>query len=964
VLRQPFLSMVSVLLGLFVFGGPSLAQEPAVDRDNLRLRPPDMAVEAVPDLDAPIPLNPDVRTGRLPNGMTYYIQKNAWPENRVSLRLAVQAGSVNEDDDQQGLAHFVEHMCFNGSEHFKPGELVKYLESIGARFGPDANAYTSFDETVYMLDLPADRDSLLLRGLDAMGDYAARATLSDEEIEKERGVVLDEWRRGLGSGSRLRDKHFPVLFHGSRYGQRLPIGKPEVIEKASPQRLRDFYTTWYRPERMAIVAVGDVDLDAMEARLREQFADVPASDRVPERPSYEVPPHEELLVSVATDPEARFTSASLYFKRPRTITTTFGDYRDDLAQTLFVMMLNDRLDEQGRRPDADFLNAWAGGGSFARTLDSFTLGVRAEDAKLEAALEAAIVEIRRAEVHGFHESELERAKESLLAVYERAWHEKNRTDSARLVSEYVEHFLNEDPAPGIDLEYQLAQQLLPGLTLDDVDDAMALVLTTQSRVLTVSAPEKEGLTPPSKEAILAAFDAGWAAPVEPWVDVVSDRPLLDPLPEPGRVVASRDIPEIATTVLTLSNGVEVWMKPTDFKNDQVLITSYALGGASLADPADYPEAARATAVVGEAGIGGFKPVELEKMLAGKLVSGFPYIGNYTHGLSGSTTPKDLETALQLLYLTFTKPTDRPEAFEVLTRKWRSEIENRASDPDVLFGETVARINSRDHYMARPFAMADVEAYDFERAVAFYRERFANAADFTFFLVGAFDPAVATSLVERYLGGLPSTGRRTGRFVDRGLAFPDAVANDVVKKGLEPKSRTQLTFFADTGLDELESYRVRAASSILRRRLRETLREEQGATYSTSVGYSNTAPFPGYGTISIGFGSAPERADGMVTTVLDIIETLRRDGPTAEEVASIQEQERRDLEVSEKRNEYWLGSLQTVHMLGYDPVRIAARRDRIDTLSPDVLKAAYVKYFDVGRHTRVTLLPESGVAAKP
>ncbi|MDZ4805436.1 MAG: insulinase family protein [Candidatus Eisenbacteria bacterium] len=940
--------------------GTADAQTPRIDSDNLKLRPPAVQVGPVLDLSQTLPLDPTVRTGTLPNGMTYYIQKNGWPENRVSLRLAINAGSVLETDDQQGFAHFLEHMCFNGSKHFEPGELVKYLESIGARFGADANAYTSFDETVYMLDLPADNDSLEIKGLWAMGDYAARARLSDREIEKERGVVLDEWRRGRGAQARLSDKHFPIIFSGSQYATRLPIGKPEVIERGNATRIRDFYSQWYRPERMAIIAVGTLDPDSMLAMIQAEFADIPKSASLPPLPVHDIPGHGDLKISVATDSEARFTLGNLYFKQPRTLMTTLGDYRDQLTDYLVYSMLNDRLDEQGRRGDAKFLSASVGGGSFVRTMEVFSLSVRTEDGLLEPGFEAALVELKRAGQHGFGQAELDRARESQLAEIERLYQEKNRMESQIFAGAYVSHYLDQEPTPGIENEVAWSRSLLPGIAVEDVNGALTRMMATDSRVLTVSAPEKAGLAPPDEAALRAAIERAWQSPVEAWVDAVADRPLLAAPPPPGTVTNSRTIPELGATVITLSNGVEVWMKPTDFKNDQIIFSSYAKGGASIADPEDYPEAIRASSIIGEQGIGGFKPVELEKLLAGKLVGGSPYVGSYSHGLSGSSTPGDLETALQLVYLTFTQPTDRPEAFDVLRKKWHSDMENRLNDPDAQFGDAFSKINSNDHYMSKPLTADDVDHLEFDKAVRFYRQRFANAADFTFFFVGSFDPAVLTPLVARYIGGLPSTGKKTSAPVNRKQSFPMGVQTADVTKGVEAKSRSTITFYSPTGIDEMAMYRARMAGNILRRRLREILREELGTTYSVGVSFSNPSLVSDYGTITVSYSSAPENANRMADTTLAVVKALRAHGPKQEEIASLQELERRELETSEKQNAYWLGSLQLVHQMGFDPLRVAKRRERIDLLTAESLHEAFKTYLPVDRWTRVTLWPEQTV----
>jgi len=908
-------------------------------------------------LDQPLPFDPAVRRGSLPNGMTYYIRKNGRPEKRVSLRLAVKAGSVLEDEDQRGLAHFLEHMNFNGSEHFKPGELVAYLESIGARFGADANAYTSFDETVYMLDVPTDKPGLVEKGLLALGDFAARATLQDAEIEKERGVVLEEWRLGQGAGSRLQRQQLPVLLHGLRYAERLPIGLPEVLRGFKPDRVRAFHQAWYRPERMAVVAVGDIDPDTVEAAIKSSFADIPKSASPQPLPVYDIPPHAETLVAMATDPEARGSSVSVIFKHPRTPEKTVADYRKDLVESLFPSMVNDRLSEIARRPDAPFLGASSSGGTLGQTVDTYALSARVADGGIEAGLKALVTEAERVRRHGFAAAELERAKKSMLAAYERGFLERDKTENESYAREYVSYFLDAEPSPGIETEYRFVQELLPGVTLDEVRALTGTLVHEDNRVVLATAPQKEGLRTPTADELRAAVATASATPIGPWEDKLAGRDLLESKPAPGRVTDTRTIDALGVTVLTLSNGVSVWLKPTDFKNDQVLFSAYALGGASVADPADYFEATLSPAAAGEAGFGGFSPDDLGKLLAGKLVSASPYVSQYTHGISGASTPKDLETALQLAYLVFTQPNDRPDTFEVLRKRLMSAVINQAQDPESVYAERVREVNTSGHYTARALKPEDVTRLRREVALAFYKKAFANAADFTFFFAGAFKVEELTPLVAQYLGALPSTGRKTSTYVDRKMAFPAAAQRARVEKGVEPKSQTALTFFADTGLQEMEMYKARVAASLLRSRLRDILREELSGTYGASVSYSDQAPLRGYGTEAISFGSAPESVEKLEQAALAEIARLQKEGPSAEDVQKAQEIERRELETSLKQNPYWVGSLQIVHMLGWDPLSIARREQRIALLTRDSLREAFVRYFPLDRYTAVSLFPE-------
>src|SRR5438093_7325194 len=588
-----------------------------------------------PSLADSLRLDPAVHRGVLPNGLRSFIQRNLRPKARASLQLAVKAGSNLEADDQRGLAHLAEHMNFNGSLHFKPDELVAYLQSIGLRFGADANAYTSFDETVYMLQVPTDRDSLLDRGLTALSDFAGRALLSQAEIDKERGVVLEEWRLGRRAQQRLQRKQLPVLLRGSRYAERLPIGKPEIIEHAPASRLRDFYRTWYTPDRMAVIAVGDFDPTRMDSLIRVHFADLrkPAAPRP--TPQYGVPPHRETLISIATDKELPYNSASIAHMRPRRTQTTVRDYRRSLVESLFSSMLNARLDEIGHRGDAPFL--WARGFSvaFVRPVTTYLLVAGVTDGGIDKGFTALLQEIARVRQHGFLASELARAKEGLQAENERAYAERDKTESDDFASELAAYFTAGDVPPGIEASHALTKALLPGIGVDEVNALVGQMIREQDRVVLVSVPQKAGAAAPTEGALRAVLARVGAQPTAAWQDSTAGKSLMSELPKPGRVQSRRTVEEIGATVLTLSNGAEVWLKPTDFKADEVMFTCYARGGLSVADSAAFTSAWLAAQVVNDAGVGGFKSADLQKLLSGHLVEVSPYMDDYLHGVSGS-----------------------------------------------------------------------------------------------------------------------------------------------------------------------------------------------------------------------------------------------------------------------------------------------------------------------------------------
>lgn len=915
------------------------------------------------DLNAPLPLDPTITTGRLPNGLVYFIRRNPRPANRVLLRLAVQAGSNDEADDQRGLAHMLEHMAFNGSARFKPGELVKYLESIGARFGPHVNAYTSYDETVYMLDVPTDRTGAVERGFDALSDFAGGITLDPVEVNKERGVVIEEWRGRLGAGTRMQQPQIEGVFGPtSRYAQRLPIGTPESLRAFTVGRLRDFYRTHYRANRMAVVVVGDIDPAAIEALVRERFRGVAGGAGA--RPLYPIPPHQETRLVTVSDPEAQASSVSLIHKRPARPLLSIADYRQSLVSAMMSQMVNARLGEIARRPTAPFLGASVGDQAIGRGTQAMGASARVDDGGVAPGLRALAEEVSRVRQFGFGDAELDRARRSSLAQYERLFNERNNAQSGALAAELLRHYLSQEAVPGIERELPLARELLQTITRQEVSSFAREVFGDANRVVVAATPQKAGLAPVTEKALGDALGAGLAATVTAWRDEAAAQELMARPPKGGTVRARREIPEIGVTVLTLSNGIDVFLKPTDFRADQIIFTSYAKGGASLSPEDQYLNASLSTSLVALAGVGGFSPVDLNKVMAGRIGTAGSYVSSYLHGLTGSSTPKDFEAALQMTYLSFTAPNKDTAALDLMKRRLEANLINQGQSPGAVFSERVRFVNTNGHYTARPLKVADLPMLDAGRMFDFYTARFGNAADFTFFFVGSFKVDEVAPLLATYLGALPSTGKAESQFRDIRVTFPEAVTREVVRKGQEPRAQTVLTFFADTGLDELESHRAEAAAEVLEARLREVLREQLGGTYSVGVGYSNTAPQPGYGTMQIQFGSSPENVDRLVAAVMSEVDRLRRDGPTTAEVRNVKEAERNDLAAAVTQNGFWLNALQAAHVLGRDPRLIPRRRERTDLLTEQNIQQAAQKYLPPARYTLVTLLPESTSAQGP
>src|SRR5215207_1021835 len=904
-----------------------------------------------------LPRDPRVAVGTLPNGIRYYIRRNAKPEQRAELRLVVNAGSILEDDDQRGLAHFLEHMAFNGTARFPKNQLVSYLESVGMRFGPDINASTSFDETIYELQIPTDSAKIEGKAFDILEDWARGISLDTTELEKERGVVIEEWRLGRGADARMADKQLPILLQGSRYADRLPIGQKSTLETFKPAAIARFYADWYRPDLMAVVAVGDFDPAQIEQLIRTHFGDVPAKPNGRARTKYGVPDQDSTLVAIATDKEAEYTTASVYFKMPHRQSSTVGGYREDLAESLFSMMLNDRLDEIRQKPDAPFIGAGGGKSNFLGDRDAFTLTAFVPDGGVLRGLDAVLAEAIRVQQHGFTATELDRAKQNLLRSYERTFAERDKRQSATLAGEYIRNFLNQESIPGIEYEYPLAQRLVPVITVADVNRLAGQWLDQKNRVIAVNAPEKAGVTVPNAKQLLAVFDSASRRDLAAYDDGNASRALVARAPKAATIVTTSRVPEVGVTNWTLSNGVRVILKPTDFKADEVLILGTSPGGMSLMTPTEFPRAREATSLVTEGGVGAFTQTELQKALAGKAASAFPGIGELTEQMFGRGSPKDMETVFQLMYLYFTSPRIDTTAVVALKQRLRAALANRGVSPDQAFPDTLSVALTNHHQRSQPVTVATVDSLDLASSVRFYRDRFADASDFTFVIVGNFTVDSIKPLVLTWLGGLPST-RRKETWKDLGLQTPATVVTRDVKRGTEPKARTVIVFNGPYEWTSENRYAMASLAEVLRMRFRDVLREELGGTYDVSVSQSSERdPRPEY-QFSIDFGSAPDRVDTLRSAVFRELERIKREGPTAEEIEKVREIQRRGEETEVKQNGFWLNSLAAAARYGQDPKTILRRGELRASLTPALVRDIARKYLNESRYVQVRLLPEA------
>jgi zinc protease len=915
------------------------------------------AQQAAPDLDGPLPVDPNVTIGTLENGLRYYIRENPEPKERAELRLVINAGSVLEDDDQLGLAHVVEHMAFNGTEHFEKQELVDYLETIGMRFGPDINAYTSFDETVYMLMVPTDSAELVTTAFQILEDWAQRQLFDHEEIDKERGVVIEEWRLGQGAFARMRDKQWPILFKDSRYAERNVIGNKEILESFDYDVLVRFYRDWYRPDLMAVIAVGDFDKSVIEELIQKHFAGIPMPENPRERPVFPVPDHDETLFAIATDPEATMNSVNVYWKQALRDESTVGAYRQSIVENLYNRMVNTRLFELTQQADPPFLGAFSGQGRFIGSKEIYILGAGVAENGIERGLEAVLTEAERVDRYGFTESELEREKRKLLRNMEQAYAEREKTESSSYASEYVRSFLYDEPIPGVAYESELHKELVPGIQLQEVNRLAKEWIVDTNRVILVSAPEKEGVEVPSDEDLLAVFSAVGAAEITAYEDAVADVPLVARLPQPAEITFEEEIEELGVWHWELANGVRVLLKRTDFKDDEIVFRALSPGGTSLAADEDYIAAATGTSVVTQSGIGEFSLVDLRKVLAGKAVRVSPFIASTGEGMSGSASPADVETMFQLIYLYFTAPRRDEDAYLSFKSRINAFLANRSADPNTAFRDTITVTLTQHHFRTRPPSQELYEEMDLDKSLAFYRDRFADASDFTFVFVGTFDPDSLRPLIQTYLGGLPSTGREE-TWRDEGIMPPTGVIEKTVYRGIEPKSRTQIIFTGPFEWTRENRYAIRSLASALRIRLREVLREDMGGTYGVGVsGVGIRDPRQEY-TFRISFGTAPEGLEELTAAVFQQIDSIKTFGPTQEDIDKVKEIQRRERETNLRENGYWLSQLVSYDRYGLDLRGILTYDELVDGLTAEMVQEAAQRYVRTDNYVRVSLYPEA------
>ncbi len=918
----------------------------------------------ISNLNDTIPSDPAIRIGKLDNGLTYYIKYNQKPEQRMEMRLAINAGSICETDAQQGLAHFCEHMCFNGTINFPSNRIVDMLEEMGVKFGAELNAYTSFDQTIYMLKVPTDSMEWINRGFQVLEDWAHQVSMEEVEIDKERGVIIEEWRLGLGAEDRMMQKYLPVLLKGSRYADRLPIGKIDIIKTFPYDTLRDFYKTWYRPDLMAVVVVGDIDPDLTEEKIKEYFNRVPRNDNAAERVEYSVPDNDDALISVVTDEEASGFSVQIMYKQPNAESVTYDDYRNNQIRSLYTSILNNRFQELLQKPDAPFLLAGSDYGPFiGRTIDVYSLYAAAKENQIEKSIELLLTENERVRQYGFTPSELERTKKDILALYENVAKEADKTVSSIYADEFIRNYMTRECIPGYTREYEMVKEILPGITLAEVNNLAKEWITENNMLVLIAAQEKEGVIVPTEQEVAEIIKSARTKKVEAYVDEVTDTPLLSEEPVPSPVVTKIANNDFDFTELTFGNGIKMILKPTDFQNDEILLTAFSPGGLSLYPDEDIMSAMLAATIISQSGLGDYDLTGLQKKLSGNTAKLSPYINELREGVNGSCSPKDLETMLQLNYLYFTRIRRDENAFNSYLSRLKNMVKPMRAVPQVIFADTLSKIISMNspRVVAVP-TEAQLNQVNLNRIMDIFKDRFADAGDFTYLMVGNFKTEEVIPLLEKYIGGLPSINR-IEMWKDMTPDFPEGKVIVDVPKNSEPQSQVAMVWDGDFEWNTKYRQGFAMLMDILAIKCRESMREDQGGVYGVSInGSTSKLPTPKY-SITSSWGCNPENIEILALTLLDEMKKIKKKGPTETDLNKVKETMIRERETQVKENSFWLAYLQNHYLYGNRILSLEKYKDIVNSFTIKDIKDVAKKYLDTKNYVRVALTPKEGVESE-
>lgn len=910
----------------------------------------------------PLPIDPKVRYGKLDNGLTYYIRHNELPENRADFYIAQNVGSVLEEDNQAGLAHFLEHMAFNGTKNFPKNGIDKYLQSVGMRMGENLNAYTSFDETVYtIINAPVDKPHVVDSCLLILHDWSNSLALTDSMIEKERGIIREEWRTRRDASQRLLEKQLQQMFPGNKYANRIPIGSIDVINNFKPEELRAYYKKWYRPDLQAIIVVGDVDVDTVEKTIKTMFSDIPAPVNPAKREYVSVADNDEPIVSIATDKEASSTIIYIYHKydpMPAQLRSTAAGLITDYISAVCSQILNERLESLLHQANPPFVYAEAYDGDFmvARTKDAFTIAAIAKEGEIDSTMTALVREMERARQFGFTVSEYERAKINILKQYESAFNERDKQKNSSYTKEYVNHFTEGGYIPGIETEYTLINQIAPNITVEQVNQYLSQVIGEKNIVLALSGPEKEGVVYPTESELLEMFNKARSQKVEPYKEEVNNDPLIPELPAPGKIVKEEHDGLFDATVLTLSNGVRVVLKPTEYKKDEIQMTATSPGGSFMVGIDDAKNMKVFNSVIGLGGLGNFSAIDLSKKLAGKKVSCSASLGVDNESLNGYASPDDVKTLFELIYLAMTSPRTDNDAYASFENRMKAQLENAKLDPSTALNDTISKVVYNNHPRAVSLEAEDFDKISYQRILDIYKERYGDASDFTFTFVGNLNVDSIRPYIEQYLATLPANGR-----VDK--PSPDALPK-IMKGKLEnhfsremqtPKSSVFQLYSGNSEYNLKNLLTASLLSQILDLVYTETIREAEGGSYGVYAGVS-LSDFPkGQTTLQVFFDTDPEKWENMVRIVDEEIQRIATEGPKSEHLTKSRDNMLKRHNERLQENSYWLNVIDSYYFRGMDAY--TNYKETLESITADDIKKFMSDFISQGNCVEVVMGPK-------
>ena len=909
-----------------------------------------------------LPMDPEVRYGRLDNGLTYYIRHNEQPKQRCEFHIAQSVGAILEEDHQNGLAHFLEHMAFNGTKHFEGKGIINYFESVGVNFGGNINAYTSIDETVYRLsDVPTYRAGIVDSALLVMLDWSCGLLLLPEEIDAERGVILEEWRTRRNASRRIWTQMQAKMYPGTQYAKRDVIGDTAVINNFDYQALRDYYHTWYGPDNQAIIVVGDIDVDTIEAKIKALWADVPRRANYGERPIYTVNHNDKPLVAIVTDPEAEGSRVTLEYKfdqLPEMMQGTAQEYILDLVRGLACNMLDNRFTELALDPKASFTGAGCYYGEAAKKMDAFYGIIIPKEGHETDAYNDLLFQLEKMHRYGFTQSELERVKSEKLNSMEKYYNERNTRKNITLARECIRHFEDGESMPGAEWEYEFVKTVLPMIDLETVNN-VAKALIHANPTVAISGPEKEGVNIPSEETILAALATQSELAIEAPAEETFDSELVKKAPRKGKIKSIRYNEDIDATEWVLSNGIKVVFHPTQFKADEILMRAFSKGGLSQVKTADLPSAQVATYVVDYAGIGRFNYTQLEKALTGKTVSVNPEISENIEQMLGSSSVKDFETMLQLTYLYFTAPRRDEEAYQTLMGLLKNQLLNREKNPKVVFSDSVQMMSANHSERAMLFNMELLDKVNLDKALEVYKARFANPADFTFVFVGNIDPQdkKVQELVSLWLGGLKTQKNKHEDAIDHHVTVTPGLQKNYFSRSMETttaSNRIQYTSY-DMPFTMANDLNMEMIGRILSTRYLESIREREGGSYGVSTyGYMTGLPTPRAGLI-MQFDTDPKKQARLMEIIHEEVNTIIENGPLATDLQKEKESMLKDYQEDLEKNTYWRQALYRYYM--YNENNIRDYRPAVEAITAETVQATLKELVKAGNMFEVVMFPE-------